>query len=175
RDRKARHRADRAGQMAVRPCPPLADRPAGQRPSDRRLSSHGSHEDGRRSAGGGDRFLRPGPRHGEPLRGGQLALSHFRVGQSDADERRAVAADGGPPRRRAAMTIRLAFFKLNVPDMDAALAFWREGFSFAVTQTFDEPEFLEHIMTVPGQEAGPSLLLVRYKDGRDVSPGPGHG
>lgn len=73
------------------------------------------------------------------------------------------------------MTIRLAFFKLNVPDMDAALAFWRDGFGFAVTQTFDEPEFLEHIMALPGQEAGPSLLLVRYTDGRDVTSGPGHG
>jgi lactoylglutathione lyase len=73
------------------------------------------------------------------------------------------------------MTARLAFFKLNVPDMDAALAFWNAGFGFAVTQTFDEPEFLEHIMAVPGQESGPSLILVRFKDGRDVSPGPGHG
>ncbi|MGV3554327.1 MAG: VOC family protein [Croceibacterium sp.] len=73
------------------------------------------------------------------------------------------------------MTVRLAFFKLNVPDMDAALAFWRAGFGFAITQTFDEPEFLEHIMAVAGQEAGPSLILVRYNDGRDVTPGPGHG
>ena len=73
------------------------------------------------------------------------------------------------------MSIRLAFFKLNVPDMDAALAFWSAGFGFAITQTYDEPDFLEHILALPGQEAGPNLLLVRHRDGRDVTPGPGHG
>lgn len=73
------------------------------------------------------------------------------------------------------MTVRLSFFKLNVPDMDAALAFWREAFGFEVVNTFDEPEFLEHIMALPGQEAGSNLILVSYKDGRDALPGPGHG
>jgi lactoylglutathione lyase len=71
--------------------------------------------------------------------------------------------------------VRLSFFKLNAPDMEAALRFWREAFGFAVMQTFDEPDFLEHIMALPGQEAGPSLMLVHYKDGREVAPGPGHG
>lgn len=71
--------------------------------------------------------------------------------------------------------MRLGFFKLNVPDMEPALAFWRESFGFAVTQTFDEPDFVEHMMVLPGQEAGPHLLLVMYKDRRDVSVGPGHG
>jgi predicted enzyme related to lactoylglutathione lyase len=71
--------------------------------------------------------------------------------------------------------ITLAFFKLNVPEMEPALAFWREAFGFAVTQSFDEPDFLEHIMALPEQENGPNLLLVAYKDGRDVSVGPGHG
>jgi len=71
--------------------------------------------------------------------------------------------------------IRLGFFKLNVPNLELATDFWREAFGFAVTSRFDEPEFLEHVMTLPGQEAGPSLMLVQYKDGRDVSVGPGHG
>ena len=71
--------------------------------------------------------------------------------------------------------MRLGFFKLNVPDMEPALAFWRESFGFAVTQTFDEPDFVEHMMVLPGQEAGPHLLLVSWKDGRDVGVGPGHG
>ena len=71
--------------------------------------------------------------------------------------------------------VRLGFFKLNVPAMDPALAFWRDAFGFAVVQTFDEPEFLEHILALPGQEAGPNLLLVQYKDARDVTVGPGHG
>jgi lactoylglutathione lyase len=71
--------------------------------------------------------------------------------------------------------VRLSFFKLNVPCMERALAFWSAAFGFRVVQTFDEPEFLEHIMVLPGQEAGPSLLLVAFNDGRDVAPGPGHG
>ena len=72
-------------------------------------------------------------------------------------------------------SIRLAFFKLNVPDMAAALKFYEQAFGFTVTQTFDEPDFLEHIMALPGQEAGPNLLLVEYKDAREVGVGPGHG
>jgi len=70
---------------------------------------------------------------------------------------------------------RLAFFKLNVPDMAKALAFYAKVFEFKVVQSFDEDEFLEHIMAIPGQEAGPNLLLVQYKDGREVAVGPGHG
>jgi predicted enzyme related to lactoylglutathione lyase len=70
---------------------------------------------------------------------------------------------------------RLSFFKLNTPDMGSALRFYSGAFGFAVTQTFDEPDFLEHILALPGQEAGPNLLLVEYKDGRDVAVGPGHG
>ena len=72
-------------------------------------------------------------------------------------------------------SIRLAFFKLNVPEMDKALKFYGDALGFSVVQTFDEPEFLEHIMALPGQEAGPNLLLVEYKDGREVGVGPGHG
>lgn len=71
--------------------------------------------------------------------------------------------------------VRLGFFKLNVPDMEPALTFWRQAFGFAITASFDEPQFLEHILALPGQEAGPNLMLVQYKDARDVRPGPGHG
>lgn len=71
--------------------------------------------------------------------------------------------------------VRLGFFKLNVPEMEPALAFWREAFGFAVTTSFDEPDFAEHMLALPGQEAGPHLLLVAWKDKRDVSVGPGHG
>ena len=71
--------------------------------------------------------------------------------------------------------IRLGFFKLNVPDLELATAFWTEAFGFAVTGRVDEPVFLEHIMTLPGQAGGPNLMLVEYKDGRDVTVGPGHG
>jgi len=71
--------------------------------------------------------------------------------------------------------IRLGFFKLNVADMEPALSFWRGAFGFEVRSTFDEPEFFEHVLALPGQEGGPSLMLVEYKDGRDATVGPGHG
>jgi lactoylglutathione lyase len=71
--------------------------------------------------------------------------------------------------------LRLAFFKLNVPESVAAVAFWREAFGFEVTQTFDEAEFYEKVMAIPGQPGGPSLMIVAYKDGRDVKVGHGHG
>ncbi len=71
--------------------------------------------------------------------------------------------------------IRLGFFKLNVPEMEPALAFWRDAFGFAIAQTFDEEAFLEHMLALSGQEAGPNLLLVAWKDGRDCGVGPGHG
>jgi lactoylglutathione lyase len=74
-----------------------------------------------------------------------------------------------------APSVRLGFFKLNVPDLEQATAFWREAFGFAVTGRFDEPEFREHILALPGQDSGPSLMLVEHKDGRDVGVGPGHG
>ena len=70
---------------------------------------------------------------------------------------------------------RLGFFKLNVPDLEQATAFWREAFGFAVTGHVDEPDFLENILTLPGQQGGPNLMVVQYKDGRDVTVGPGHG
>lgn len=74
-----------------------------------------------------------------------------------------------------APTIRLAFFKLNTPDMAAALKFYGDVFGFSVVQTFDEDQFLEHILALPGQEGGANLLLVEYKDGREIDTGSAHG
>ena len=71
--------------------------------------------------------------------------------------------------------VHLAFFKLNVPEMIPALAFWGDAFGFEVAQTYDEADFLEKIMHLPGEQSGPNLMLVAYKDGRDVSVGHGHG
>jgi len=70
---------------------------------------------------------------------------------------------------------RLGFFKLNVPDLEQATTFWREAFGFAVTGHVDEPAFLENILSMPGQQGGPNLMIVQYKDGRSVPVGPGHG
>lgn len=72
-------------------------------------------------------------------------------------------------------TISLAFFKINVSDMEGALSFWHDAFGFEVRGTYDEPTFVEHIMSLPGQEAGPSLMLVKPKGDVDVSVGGGHG
>lgn len=73
-------------------------------------------------------------------------------------------------------TPRLGFFKLNVPNMERALLFWQNAFGFAVTLSFDEIDFTEHALALPGQEqAGPSLMLVCRKDGADVTVGKGHG
>ena len=71
--------------------------------------------------------------------------------------------------------VRLGFFKLNVPDIEPALSFWQGAFGFAVTATFDEAEFFEKVLALPDQPAGPNLMLVQYKDGRDAFVGPGHG
>ena len=72
-------------------------------------------------------------------------------------------------------SVRLGFFKLNVSDMEPALSFWRGAFGFEIASTFDEPEFFEHVLWLPGQETGPNLMLVQHKDRRDASVGPGHG
>ena len=74
-----------------------------------------------------------------------------------------------------ASPVRLGFFKLNVLEMAPALAFWREAFGFEVTMSFEEADFAEHVLTLPGQESGPNLMLVEFRDRRDVTPGPGHG
>ena len=55
--------------------------------------------------------------------------------------------------------IRLAFFKLNVPEIVPALAFWREAFGFEVAQTFDEPEFHEKVLALPAHADGVSIGL----------------
>ena len=71
---------------------------------------------------------------------------------------------------------RLAFVKLNVERMEEALAFWSAAFSFTITGTFDTPEFLEHILALPGQaESGPTLMLVEARPPAPVPVGPGHG
>src|SRR5690606_30734856 len=70
---------------------------------------------------------------------------------------------------------RLGFFKLNVPDLEQASAFWREAFGFTIADRFDEPDFVEHILTLGREPGAPSLMLVQYKDSRDVSVGLGHG
>lgn len=74
-----------------------------------------------------------------------------------------------------ANSLRLAFIKLNTADMAGALAFWRDGFGFALRQTYDEPAFLEHILELPGQPSGLSLMLVQPKPVTPTVAGTAHG
>jgi len=76
----------------------------------------------------------------------------------------------------ATPTARLAFFKLNVANLDEARSFWETAFGFARTGGYELPEFKEDILALPGQgESGPQLMLVQSLPARDVSVGPGHG
>lgn len=71
---------------------------------------------------------------------------------------------------------RLAFMKLNVPDMAPALDFWQRAFGFVETGRYDLPQFLEIILALPGQsESGPSLMLVEPRPARELAVGAGHG
>ena len=72
-------------------------------------------------------------------------------------------------------SIRLAFIKIYVEDMEGALAFWQDAFGFELRQTYDEPTFLEHILSLPDQPDGPSLMLVKPNVDMDFSIGGGHG
>ena len=70
---------------------------------------------------------------------------------------------------------RLAFFKLNVADLNEARNFWQRAFGFAVAGSYDLPDFAEDIMAIPGEDGAPQLMLVQTKPAGDVSIGPGHG
>ncbi|KLE35084.1 VOC family protein [Aurantiacibacter luteus] len=70
--------------------------------------------------------------------------------------------------------LRLAFIKLNVPQMAPALAFWQAAMGFEVSDTFDEDDFLEHILSLPGQEEQ-HLMLVERKVPLAIDIGTGHG
>lgn len=76
-------------------------------------------------------------------------------------------------------SVRFSFVKLQVEDMDGALAFWQAAFGFAVRGTYDEPTFFEHILTMPsddgGEEAGLSLMLVQPKPVTALIAGTAHG
>lgn len=72
-------------------------------------------------------------------------------------------------------TLRLAFIKLNTSDIEGAVTFWSRAFGFGVRQTYDEPQFLEKIMDLPGEAGGLSLMLVQPKPVTDTVVGTAHG
>ncbi|MCX7676639.1 MAG: VOC family protein [Alteraurantiacibacter sp.] len=61
----------------------------------------------------------------------------------------------------AANSIRFSFVKLQVEDMPGALAFWQRAFGFQVQATYDEPAFLEHILSLSVDTPSLSLILVQ--------------
>lgn len=71
--------------------------------------------------------------------------------------------------------IRLSFIKLNTSDMAGAEQFWSSAFGFARTMVYDEAGFVEHILQIPGQEGGLSLMLVQPKPVSTPIVGNAHG
>ena len=71
--------------------------------------------------------------------------------------------------------IQFSFVKLQVEDMDAALAFWRGAFGFEIRGTYDEPTFFEQILSLPGEDGGLSLMLVQPKPAAALTVGTAHG
>lgn len=72
-------------------------------------------------------------------------------------------------------SVRFSFVKLQVEDMEGALAFWQTAFGFALRGTYDEPTFFEHILTMPDDAAGLSLMLVQPKPVTALTAGTAHG
>lgn len=65
------------------------------------------------------------------------------------------------------------FVKLTVADIDAATAFFEEGFGLTHADTVDTPGFREHMMT--GAKGSTTIVLFHWKDGREIDTGNGYG
>ena len=73
-----------------------------------------------------------------------------------------------------ALGLRLGFFKLIVRDMPAMIDFYSRAFGFVEAGArVDLDEVEEAMLTLPG--ATFTLVLFRWKDGRDIAIGSGHG
>ena len=68
---------------------------------------------------------------------------------------------------------KLSFFKLIVRDLASAQQFYERSLGFAQEGFFDTADFLEAVMCQPGTDV--SMMLLAYKDGRDISAAIGHG
>ena len=72
------------------------------------------------------------------------------------------------------MTVaKFSFFKLIVRDLEIAQSFYERALGFVKEDYFDTPDFLEAVMRQPG--TGFAMMLLAYKDGRDISAAIGHG
>ena len=80
-----------------------------------------------------------------------------------------------PPAATTAPSVTFAFVKLVVRDLDAMLGFYEAALGLVAAQTVDTDTMTEQILRRPGVEAGPSLILYRHKDGREIALGNAHG
>ena len=74
-----------------------------------------------------------------------------------------------------APSARFGFVKFVVKDLEAMRGFYERAFGLAVSQTIDQPDFMELIMRRPGEETGYSLILFWYRNGPDPALGTAHG
>jgi predicted enzyme related to lactoylglutathione lyase len=68
---------------------------------------------------------------------------------------------------------KLSFFKVIVRDLEKSRSFYECSLGFEQIGYFDTPDFLEAVMQQPGTDV--SMMLLAYKDGRDISAAIGHG
>jgi len=86
-----------------------------------------------------------------------------------------ATAPAPAPQAATAPSVRFGFVKFVVADLVALRGFYERAFGLAVAQTIDLPDATELVMRRAGEEAGFSLILYGYKDGRAVSVGTAHG
>jgi lactoylglutathione lyase len=68
---------------------------------------------------------------------------------------------------------KLSFFKVFVRDLPSAQSFYERSLGFVQEGYFDTPDFLESVMRQPDTDV--SMMLLAYKDGRDISAAIKHG
>lgn len=84
-----------------------------------------------------------------------------------------LAAPASAP-ATADLGFRLNFFKLIVNDMQAMIDFYTGAFGMVeAAPRVDLPEVEEAMLTMPGDRF--TLVLFRWKDGRDLALGSAHG
>ena len=74
-----------------------------------------------------------------------------------------------------APSARFGFVKFVVGDLEAMRGFYERAFGLTVSQTIDQPDFMELILRRPGEETGFSLILFWYRNGPPITAGTAHG
>lgn len=72
-----------------------------------------------------------------------------------------------------APSMNLAFFKINVADLDTATRFYTDCFGFTVVDQISLPTVAERMLRQP--DATFTLVLLRWMDGRAIAIGNGFG